>query len=50
MENAYTKTPGDALKFFQVTEHAGLSEQQLQSARQKYGKNGTSRDMIYKDA
>jgi Ca2+ transporting ATPase len=40
MENAYIKTPGEALKAFQVTEHAGLSEQQVQSAREKYGKNG----------
>jgi Ca2+ transporting ATPase len=40
MENAYTKTPGEALKHFQVTEQAGLSEQQVQAARQKYGKNG----------
>tara|TARA_R110002003_G_scaffold129_2_gene12078 strand:- start:3978 stop:4133 length:156 start_codon:yes stop_codon:yes gene_type:complete len=40
MENAYTKTPAEALKHFQVTEEKGLSEQQVQSLREKHGKNG----------
>lgn len=47
MENAYTKTPAEALKFFQVTEQAGLSEQQVRSAVQKHGKNGTLGDILY---
>ena len=41
MENAYVKTPAEALKQFDVTEEKGLSEQQVLSLRQKYGKNGT---------
>jgi len=40
MENAYTKTPAEALKHFQVTEEKGLSEQQVKSLREKHGKNG----------
>ncbi|KAF1953857.1 calcium ATPase [Byssothecium circinans] len=39
MENAYIKTSAEALKQFGVTEEKGLSEQQVQSSRQKYGKN-----------
>jgi Ca2+ transporting ATPase len=42
MENAYTKTPGEALKHFQVTEEKGLSEQQVKKQLEKYGKNGMS--------
>lgn len=40
MENAYTKTPAEALKHFQVTEEKGLSEQQVKDLRAKHGKNG----------
>jgi Ca2+ transporting ATPase len=40
MENAYTKTPAEALRHFQVEEHKGLSAQQVQSAREKHGRNG----------
>jgi Ca2+ transporting ATPase len=43
MENAYTKTPTEALKHFQVTEDRGLSEQQVRSLREKHGKNCTLR-------
>lgn len=43
MENAYTKTPAEALKHFQVTEDRGLSEQQVRSLREKHGKNCTLR-------
>ncbi|KAF9692319.1 hypothetical protein EKO04_009438 [Ascochyta lentis] len=39
MENAYTRTPEEALKHFQVTEEKGLSEQQVKSLREKHGKN-----------
>ncbi|KAF2134135.1 calcium ATPase [Dothidotthia symphoricarpi CBS 119687] len=44
MENAYTQTPGDALKHFQVTEEKGLSEQQVASLREKHGKNALPED------
>jgi Ca2+ transporting ATPase len=43
MENAYTKTPAEALRHFQVTEEKGLSEQQVTSLREKHGKNGRRR-------
>jgi hypothetical protein len=41
MDNAYIKSPEEALKHFQATEEQGLSEQQVTAFRQKYGKNGT---------
>ncbi|KAF2178562.1 calcium ATPase [Zopfia rhizophila CBS 207.26] len=44
MEDAYTRTPGAALKNFQVSEEKGLSEQQVQSLKQKYGKNALPED------
>ncbi|KAF2795625.1 calcium ATPase [Melanomma pulvis-pyrius CBS 109.77] len=44
MENAYTKTPGDALKHFQVTEQQGLSEPQVKSLREKHGRNAIPED------
>lgn len=40
MENAYTKTPAEALRQFDVTEERGLSEQQVRSLREKHGRNG----------
>jgi magnesium-transporting ATPase (P-type) len=40
MENAYTRTPAEALQHFQVTEEKGLSEQQVKELRAKHGKNG----------
>jgi Ca2+ transporting ATPase len=40
MENAYTKTPAEALQHFQVTENKGLSAQQVATLREKHGKNG----------
>jgi Ca2+ transporting ATPase len=40
MENAYTRTPAEALQHFQVTEDKGLSEQQVTALRAKHGKNG----------
>ena len=43
MENAYTKTPVEALKHFQVSEERGLSEQQVKSLRDKHGRNCTLR-------
>ncbi|KAJ4300975.1 hypothetical protein N0V90_003064 [Kalmusia sp. IMI 367209] len=44
MENAFIKSPAEALKQFGVTEAKGLSDQQVQSARQKYGKNALPED------
>jgi Ca2+ transporting ATPase len=40
MENAFSKTPAEALSYFQVTEHNGLSVQQVKGLREKHGKNG----------
>jgi Ca2+ transporting ATPase len=42
MDNAYTRTPTEALKHFEVTEEKGLSEQQVKNLREKHGKNGES--------
>jgi hypothetical protein len=42
MENAFTKTPSEALQQFRVTEAKGLSGQQVQTLRQKHGRNGVS--------
>ncbi|KAF1996102.1 calcium ATPase [Amniculicola lignicola CBS 123094] len=44
MDNAYVKSPGEALKQFQVSEAKGLSEQQVISSRQKHGKNALPED------
>jgi magnesium-transporting ATPase (P-type) len=44
MENAYTKTPAEALRQFQVTEEKGLSEQQVRDLRQKHGRNALPED------
>ncbi|PVI01350.1 calcium ATPase [Periconia macrospinosa] len=44
MENAYTKTPAEVLKEFGVTEANGLSENQVQSLRQKHGPNALPED------
>jgi hypothetical protein len=40
MENAYSKTPAEVLRHFQVSEERGLSEQQVRSLREKHGRNG----------
>jgi Ca2+ transporting ATPase len=42
MENAFTRTPAEALKHFEVTEEKGLSENQVKSLREKHGRNGES--------
>ncbi|KAF1836642.1 calcium ATPase [Decorospora gaudefroyi] len=44
MENAYTKTPAEALRHFWVDEHKGLSAQQVTSAREKHGSNALPED------
>ena len=40
LENAYTKSPAEALRHFQVEEQKGLSAEQVKSAREKHGRNG----------
>ncbi|KAH7132125.1 hypothetical protein B0J11DRAFT_217567 [Dendryphion nanum] len=44
METAYTKTPAEALKHFNVTEEKGLSDQQVQTLKAKHGKNALPED------
>lgn len=44
MENAYTKTPAEALRSFQVTEENGLSERQVRDLREKHGRNALPED------
>ncbi|KAK1914728.1 hypothetical protein P3342_010717 [Pyrenophora teres f. teres] len=44
MENAYTKSPAEALRHFQVEEQKGLSAQQVKSAREQYGRNALPED------
>jgi Ca2+ transporting ATPase len=44
MENAYTKSPAEALQHFQVTEQRGLSVQQVKTLREKHGKNALPED------
>jgi len=40
MEDAHTKSVEETLSFFGTDEEAGLSEEQVQSAQDKYGPNG----------
>jgi Ca2+ transporting ATPase len=42
MENAFSKSTGEVLKHFSVTETQGLSEAQINASREKHGRNGTS--------
>lgn len=44
MENAYTQTPAEALRHFDVTEERGLSEQQVHRLREKHGRNALPED------
>ncbi|KAF2015695.1 calcium ATPase [Aaosphaeria arxii CBS 175.79] len=44
MENAYVKTPAEALKQFGVTEAGGLSDQQVVGSRAKHGRNALPED------
>lgn len=41
MDNSYLFSTEKALQHFKVNEHQGLSEQQVQRALEKYGRNGT---------
>ena len=40
MEDAYIKTSEEVLKFFNVSENLGLSQEEVKRNRQKYGLNG----------
>lgn len=40
MENAFAQSTSEVLKFFSVSEAQGLTEEQVQAYRQKYGRNG----------
>jgi len=40
MEDAYAQSTSEVLKFFSVSETQGLTEAQVQSYREKYGRNG----------
>lgn len=41
MDASYLSSTEQALEYFTVDEHRGLSEQQVQIALEKYGRNGT---------
>lgn len=41
MEASYLLSTQEALEYFQVTEHNGLSDLSVQQAAAKYGRNGT---------
>ena len=41
MDASYLASTEEALQHFQVNEHQGLSEKQVQRALAKYGRNGT---------
>ena len=41
MDASYLSSTEQALEFFAVDENKGLSEQQIQRALGKYGRNGT---------
>lgn len=40
MENSYILSGEEALKYFEVSEDTGLSEDQVNTLREKYGSNG----------
>lgn len=42
MENAYTKSPAQVLKHFQVSQASGLSDAQVARQRAEHGRNGPS--------
>lgn len=41
MEASFLSSVEEALEFFQVEEQHGLSDQKVQEALEKYGRNGT---------
>ena len=44
MDQAYTKSGAEVLKYFEVDESQGLSSQQVTSSRQKHGSNSLPED------
>lgn len=40
MENSFLSDPADALDYFNVSEHAGLSQSAVIESRKKHGPNG----------
>ena len=50
MESAFLASPEAALKHFEVSEQNGLSSAQVNTARSKYGPNGTSELDSFTDA
>ena len=42
MEDAYIRSPQEVLRYFAASEQQGLSEAQVQIAKAKYGRNGTT--------
>jgi magnesium-transporting ATPase (P-type) len=40
MENAFARSTSEVLKHFGVSETQGLTDAQVQSSREKYGRNG----------
>ena len=40
MENAFTKSTSEVLKFFKVSESHGLTAAQVKASREKHGRNG----------
>jgi Ca2+ transporting ATPase len=40
MDASWTRTPEEVLKYFNVTEDRGLSDDQVKRAQEKYGPNG----------
>lgn len=40
MEQAYAKPTDEVLRFFNVEERSGLNDEQVTSAKVKYGRNG----------
>jgi hypothetical protein len=47
MEDAYLWSTSDVLSHFKVTEEDGLSDQQVQVQRSKYGHNGMRQHHLY---
>ena len=41
MEASYLSSAEEALSHFRVEEHAGLSDRQVETNRDKFGRNGT---------
>lgn len=48
MEASYHLSAQEALEHFQVDEHKGLSDEQIQRALEKYGPNGTVHHRVAK--